>query len=70
MTIGAVSIDAFCKAHSISRATFYNLMKRGKAPKTLVVGRRRLVSDEAAVEWRRSMEQFAEAQPNWGGAGR
>jgi predicted DNA-binding transcriptional regulator AlpA len=69
MTIGAVSIGAFCKAHSISRATFYNLKKRGKAPKALVVGRRRLVSDEAAVEWRRSMEELAEAQPNWGGAG-
>ena len=57
MTIGAVSIAAFCKAHGISRAHFYNLRKVGKAPKTLVVGRRRLVADEAAVAWRRAMEE-------------
>jgi predicted DNA-binding transcriptional regulator AlpA len=57
MTTGALSIEAFCKAHSISRATFYNLRKRGKAPKTLVVGRRRLVADEASAAWRRSMEE-------------
>jgi len=44
--MGAVSIPAFCKAHGISRAHFYNLRKRGLAPKTFVVGRRRLVSDE------------------------
>jgi hypothetical protein len=67
MTTGADSIDAFCKAHSISRATFYNLKGRGKAPKTLVVGRRRLVSHEAAAAWRRSMEELGDAQPNLGG---
>jgi predicted DNA-binding transcriptional regulator AlpA len=67
MNIEAVSIDAFCKAHSISRATFYNLKKRGKAPKTLLVGRRRLVSHEAAATWRRSMEELGDEQPNLGG---
>jgi predicted DNA-binding transcriptional regulator AlpA len=66
MSTGAVSIDAFCKAHSISRATFYNLRKRGKSPKTLVVGRRRLVTDDAAAAWRRSVEDLADAQPSWG----
>ena len=57
MNFGAVSITDFCKAHGISRAHFYNLRKIGKAPKTLVVGRRRLVADEAAVAWRRAMEE-------------
>jgi len=69
MTVGAVSIDAWCKAHSISRATFYNLRKRGKAPKTLAVGRRRLVSDEASAAWRRSMEELVDPQPSRGGEG-
>jgi hypothetical protein len=56
MSTGAVSIPVFCKTHGISVAHFYNLKNRGLAPKTLVAGRRRLVSDEAAAEWRRSME--------------
>jgi predicted DNA-binding transcriptional regulator AlpA len=63
-TGGAASIRAFCKAHGISRAHFYNLMKRGLAPKTLVAGRRRLVSSESAAEWRRSMELLTDAQPS------
>ncbi len=66
MSMGAVSIPAFCKAHGISRAHFYNLRKRGLAPKTLVAGRRRLVSDESAAEWRRSMETLTEVRPNAG----
>jgi hypothetical protein len=64
MNAAAVSIPTFCKAHGISPATFYNLRKRGKAPRTLLVGRRRLVSDEAAAEWRRAMEDPSDAAPN------
>ena len=63
MNTAAVSIPAFCKAHGISRAHFYNLLKRGKAPRTLLVGRRRLVSDESAAEWRRSMEETPAPRP-------
>jgi hypothetical protein len=64
MSTGAISILAFCKAHGISRAHFYNLRKRVLAPKTLVAGRRRLVSDESAAEWRRSMETLTEVPSN------
>ena len=39
-----------------ARATFYNLLKRGDAPKTMMVGKRRLVSVEAAAAWRSRME--------------
>lgn len=28
----AFSIDEFCTEHNISRATYYNLIKAGKAP--------------------------------------
>jgi predicted DNA-binding transcriptional regulator AlpA len=62
-TTGASSILAFCKAHSIARATFYNLMKRGLAPNPFFVGRRRLVSDESARDWRRRMEELTDARP-------
>jgi hypothetical protein len=53
---GASTIDEFCAAHKISRATFYNLLKIGKAPRVMVVMRRRLISDESAAAWRRQME--------------
>ena len=60
MSTGATSIAAFCKAHGISRAHFYNLRKRGLAPKTLAAGRRRLVSNEGAAAWRQSMEDLTD----------
>ena len=63
MSLEAISIAEFCKSHSISRATFYNLRKRGKAPKTLIVGRRRLVELRAAAAWRREMEEPAAHKP-------
>jgi hypothetical protein len=61
MSMGARSIDEFAKANGFCRATFYNLKKHGKAPKTFLVGRRRLVSDQAAAEWQRAMEDQASA---------
>jgi predicted DNA-binding transcriptional regulator AlpA len=62
MTIGANSVLSFCKAHRISVSTFYNLMKRGEGPIVMKVGKRTLVSYEAAEAWRRRMEKLAEAQ--------
>ena len=51
------SIQEFCIAHSISRAMFYVLLNEGKAPITMKVGKRRLISIEAAELWRRQMEK-------------
>jgi predicted DNA-binding transcriptional regulator AlpA len=48
----AFSVDEFCAAHGISRAFFYLLQKERRGPRTLKVGRRTLVSVEAAAEWR------------------
>jgi predicted DNA-binding transcriptional regulator AlpA len=62
MHMGANSIPSFCEAHGISRSTFYNLMKRGEGPIVMKVGKRTLVSYEAAEAWRRRMEKLAEAQ--------
>jgi hypothetical protein len=60
----AYTIAQFCLLHGrLSKATFYNLRKRGLAPKTFVVGRRRYVSVEACEAWRRSMEELTDAQP-------
>ena len=52
----AFSIAEFCEAHDLCRATFYNLEKIGKAPRIMQVGKRRLISQEAAAEWRRDRE--------------
>ncbi len=52
----AYSVQQFCQLHDISRALFYKAVKEGWAPKTMRVGRRTLVSHEAAAEWRRQRE--------------
>jgi predicted DNA-binding transcriptional regulator AlpA len=59
MTRQAWTIDEFCQAHAISRATFYNLLKRGTGPRVMKVGARTLVSETAAAEWRQQMESAA-----------
>lgn len=53
--IEAYDISMFCMAHNISRAFFYKLDEQGLAPKTMKLGRRVLISKEAAAAWRRKM---------------
>lgn len=53
------SVSEFCRTHGISRAFFYRLAKEGRGPKTAKVGRRTLISQEAATEWRRGLEERA-----------
>jgi predicted DNA-binding transcriptional regulator AlpA len=55
----ASTIDQFCADHSISRAMFYKLAKVGQAPRTMRVGSRQLVSEEAAAVWRATMTEAA-----------
>lgn len=55
----AYSIIEFCDAHCISRACFYRLKKRGQAPDLMKVGKRTLISKEAAARWRQRMEAAA-----------
>ena len=56
----AMSVADFCTFHSISKPTFYEMIKRGLGPKIMKVGARTLISTEAAAEWRRKMEDGAE----------
>ena len=53
----AATIAQFCTAHNISRTHFYELIKLGKGPRHMKVGRRTLISAEAAAEWRLRMER-------------
>jgi predicted DNA-binding transcriptional regulator AlpA len=55
----AWTIEEFCAAHGICRATYYNLKKVGKAPPAMKVGGRKLISEEAAAEWRAAMTAAA-----------
>ncbi len=58
--LGAYTIAAFCRAHGISRGMFYRLQTAGQAPRFMRVGRRVLISMEAAADWRRRMEAEAD----------
>ena len=53
------TVPEFCKAHRISRAHFYHLLRHGKGPRIMKAGKRTLVSFEAAEEWRRRMGEPA-----------
>ncbi len=55
----AFSVKEFCFAHNICRATLYNLLKAGAGPKLLKIGRRSLITADAAREWRHKLEESA-----------
>ncbi len=57
----AFSVADFCREHAISRGLFYNMLREGRGPRVMKVGRRTLVSREAAEEWRRRMEGATQA---------
>ena len=50
------TIASFCCAHEISRPFLYSLWQRGIGPRTMRIGSRVLISDEAAADWRKDME--------------
>jgi hypothetical protein len=50
--LDAYSIEEFCRRHSISRATYYNLKQAGKGPIEGHALGRVLITKEAALEWR------------------
>jgi TnpA family transposase len=54
---GAYGIRDFCDYHRISKSHFYNLLKKYLGPRLMQVGKRKLISEEAAVDWRRAMEK-------------
>jgi hypothetical protein len=50
----AFTIAEFCNEHRISVSHYYDLRKEGLGPKEMVLGSRRVISAEAAAEWRRA----------------
>src|SRR3984893_1146373 len=63
----AYTIAEFCRLHGqLSRATFFNLRKRGDGPVVMKVGRRTMIAAESAADWRRGMEALASTKLNRG----
>lgn len=58
----AFSINEFCAAHGISRTHLYDLWREGTGPRYMLTGTKRLISTEAAAEWRAQGEQAAAAE--------
>ena len=63
----AFTVKEFCAAHRISVSYYYELKKLGRAPREIMLGTRRIISAEAAAEWRRRMEALASTKLNRGG---
>jgi len=62
---GAFSIEQFCIAHGgMSLPMYFKLQKMGLGPREMRVGRRTMISVEAATEWR----EVREAEALAGGA--
>ena len=53
----AFSVNQFCEAYGLSRSSFYRMLREGLAPAIIRVGRRVLVSIEAARDWERTMQK-------------
>ena len=51
-----LSVSAFCADNGLSRSLFYRLLKDGRGPRVTKIGRRSLISGQAAAEWRARME--------------
>lgn len=52
----ALTIPEFCRRYSISRSSFYNMLRDGESPKTMRVRHRVLISRESADEWAKGRE--------------
>ena len=52
----AFTIAEFCRAHRISQSMYFKMRNLGLGPREMAVGSRRLISQEAAAEWRKARE--------------
>jgi len=55
----AYTIAEFCLAHRISRSKLYDLWTTGRGPRFTQVGTKRIITNEAAADWRREGEAAA-----------
>jgi len=53
----ALTVAEFSQAHGFGRNRFYTLQREGLAPRTFRIGKRVMISVEAARDWREMMER-------------
>lgn len=58
----SLTIPEWCARHKLSRATFYNLARVGKAPRIMKAGRSVRISEAADAEWLRAREFEASSE--------
>ena len=56
---GLQNIPDFCDENNISQSFFYKLQSQGKAPKTVKLGSRSLITPEALQAWRDDLNKEA-----------
>jgi hypothetical protein len=52
----ALSIPEFCRRHQISVGMYFKIAREGIGPRVMKVGKRTIISREAAEAWRRERE--------------
>jgi predicted DNA-binding transcriptional regulator AlpA len=55
----AMSVSEWCERHAIGRTVFYRMLREGKAPPTITMGRRRIITHEGSAQWLRDREREA-----------
>ena len=55
-TRAASTVEEFCRDHRISRSKLYDLWHTGTGPRVMKIGTKNLITNEAAAEWRASLE--------------
>jgi hypothetical protein len=58
----AFTVAEFCKAHRISRSFLYSEWKAGRGPRFMRAGVKRIITGEAAADWRHECEAEAAAE--------
>jgi hypothetical protein len=53
----AFTITEFCEAHRISRSWLYGEWRAGRGPEVKHVGSKKIITVEAAAEWRKTSHQ-------------
>jgi hypothetical protein len=55
----SLTINEFCAAEKICRATFYNLLRKGRGPDTIRVGSHIRITAEARRRWHQKLGREA-----------
>ncbi|ART54831.1 hypothetical protein CBP36_11960 [Acidovorax carolinensis] len=61
----AYTVPQFCDGFNVSRTHFYGLLKEGRGPRLMKVGRRTLISAQAAADWCKRMEDETNLQSGY-----